>query len=356
MDQDTPKEQVVIGREIAAAVAAEGRHRAHVTEPSPLADVRYPDPGQADLLHVTSCSVDEIVGSLVNRFMALTPDGRGELRARLTLDDFYTLLLFSRRAAVLSLRSGTSGSARTGAFALALIDCERVDWRDLSWAAAIVAFAIERLGGDAPEVLTAAAEIATVETASVLEGFGLHPPADLADWGYREVDTRAGPGLAQTEGARYEPSVDLLAIAETVADKSPRDGWELHELTVAVTVPKVWFENDPPDGLGPALASVTGCVLLRGVAGSEIPHAKAQMMLVFVGEAPDSATADLIAKAAGPGSGSAFSGLGVAAGNVFAVLIARSVIQGRPSFETQESLVRFRPVLLGALQRANRGG
>ena len=68
-------------------------------------------------------------------------------------------------------------------------------------------------------------------------------------------------------------------------------------------------------------------------------------------EAPtkDSQAAGVIAAAAGPGTGSSFAALGVAARTRCAVLIARSFFQGTPSFETQGSLERFRRVLVDAL-------
>jgi len=70
---------------------------------------------------------------------------------------------------------------------------------------------------------------------------------------------------------------------------------------------------------------------------------------VFLAETEDSRAACLIAAAAGPGTGSSFAALGVAAGTRCAVLIARSVVQGSRSVETPSSLERFRRVLANAL-------
>jgi hypothetical protein len=72
-------------------------------------------------------------------------------------------------------------------------------------------------------------------------------------------------------------------------------------------------------------------------------------MLVFLAETEVSGAAGVIAAAAGPGTGSSFAALGVAAGTRCAVLIARSVVQGTPSVETLSSLERFRRVLADAL-------
>ena len=93
-----------------------------------------------------------------------------------------------------------------------------------------------------------------------------------------------------------------------------------------------------------------GCVTLRGTLASEkSPDARAQHILVFLAETEDFHAASIIAAAAGPGTGSSFAALGVAARTVCAVVIARSFVQGTSSFETHASLERFRPILVDAL-------
>ncbi len=347
--------EVVIGTEMAAARVAEQRHRAQVTGSSPLSGVSYRGSQELELLQPVPCVTDDVVGSLVERYATLDPAAREGLRALLTMDDLYTLLHFARRAAALSLRSRNHELVRRGVFALSIVDRGRIDWRDLSWASAIDAYVVQKLDGDALGAFMEAAEAATPATAEVLERFGRNPPSDLAEWGYREVETSSGTGLVRSEGAHYASSADLLMIAAALSAGLSDNHWELGEPTTGTTLPKVWLRYKPPKNLDKLLDSFNGCVSLRGVPSAEMPEASAQMMLVWIGEAPDAKTAERVAGAAGPGSGSSFAGFGVAANKLFAVIISRSFIKGRPSFESQSSLARFRPALTAALRGGQMG-
>jgi hypothetical protein len=128
------------------------------------------------------------------------------------------------------------------------------------------------------------------------------------------------------------------------------DFWQLSEPVIGSDLPAVWLGAGTPEDLEPAVRSITGCVGLRGgPRDREAAHARAQHMLVFLAETKDSRAAGVIAAAAGPGPGSRFAALGVAARTRCAVVIARSIFQGTPSLETPASLERFRRVLGDAL-------
>jgi hypothetical protein len=91
-------------------------------------------------------------------------------------------------------------------------------------------------------------------------------------------------------------------------------------------------------------------VYLQGaLARQDSPAAAAQHMLVFLAQTEDYRAAGIIAGAAGSGTGGSFAAVGVAAGTLCAVLIARSFVRGTTGVETTASLERFRPVLTDAL-------
>jgi len=121
------------------------------------------------------------------------------------------------------------------------------------------------------------------------------------------------------------------------------DAWQLSEPSDGHGPARRRLSAGTPPDLEPAVRSIMGCVTLQGTLASEqSPDARAQHMLVFLAETEDSHAATIIAAAAGPGTGSSFAALGVAARTLCAVVIARSFVQGTPSFETQASLERFR--------------
>jgi hypothetical protein len=72
-------------------------------------------------------------------------------------------------------------------------------------------------------------------------------------------------------------------------------------------------------------------------------------LVTFIAEAAGPEDAKIISEAAGPGGSDAFAGLGVAAGPVFAVMVARSFVSGVDPYERGASLERFRRGLLAIL-------
>jgi hypothetical protein len=349
--RDEPEaEPLVLGAQMAAARAAEARHRARVDEPSALAGVTYgPRHEDLSLLHFTVVAVDEVIDDFATGFAARASDERDRCRSGLTMDDFYTLLAYAQRAAVRAIRSGDEAVAQRGLAALAAIDLERVDWRDVAWQAGLLSYAIHRIGGKTGGAFDAAASLASGETAAFLTSLARQPPADLSDWGFREVSTGGAAGLIEDDGEPYQPQADLVALAEAVAARMRGDIWQLGDPVTGSALPAVWFRRGQADELEDALASITGCVKLQGSLAGQDPSSRAQHMLIFLAETKTTQAASTISAAAGPGGDSSFAAFGVAEGTLSAVMIARSFVDGTPSLETQASLERFRPALTASL-------
>src|SRR5216684_4543530 len=331
---------VVIGGQMAAARAAEARHQAEPHGPPPLAGVAYePAAGELSLLHFARTPKDELIDEFVDRFAASSGEVRAQQRSSLTMGDFYTVLNYARRAVVRALRSNDGEVARRGVAALAVIDQDRIDWRDLAWQAGLLSYAIHRISGNVTEAFEAAASVADGETATFLSSLAHRPVDSLGEWGFREIQTSGGIGLIEDEGEPYRPGSDLVGLAEAVAAGMEGDTWQLSEPAMGTDLPTIWLSAGTPADLEPAVRSIMGCVTLRGtLASGKSPGARAQHMMVFLAETEDSHAATIIAGAAGPGTGSSFAALGVAARTLCAVVIARSFVQDTPSFETQASL------------------
>lgn len=361
---DAPEGQapLILGAELAAARAAQARHEATQPEPkdpSPLAAITYDlPPAELSLLHFRLAGPDERLDQFAERLAGGTPDQRARLRSILTIDDFYTLLHYARRTVVRALRTKDVQVASRGLAALAAIDTERVDPRDLIWQAGLLAYAVHRTGpGTGTEAFEAAAALADGQTSQTLREVGARPPGRLRQWGFREVQTADGIGLIEDGGARYQARADLVIIAERIAARIAADGqWQLGEPVVGSQLPPVWLRAarypEPEPELDQARKEITGCVLVRGGVESAGSAMEAQHLMMFLAQTKSVEAAEIIARAAGPGTETWFAGFGVAAGRLFAVLLARSVIGEVPPVETQQSLDRFRPALAAALADA----
>ena len=340
--------QAVIGTQVAAAAAAEARHQAGPHGPSPLAGVAY-EP-RLSLIHFIEVPTDGILDDFVARFAASGGEDRARLRADLPQRDLYTVLDYALRAAVRALRSGDGEVARRGVVALAAVDVDRVDWRDLAWIAGLLSYVLGKITGDAAGAFEAVAVLAEGNTAAFLSRQAGLPQASLSEWGFREISTSAGVGLIEAEGAPYRPDSDLVGLAEAVKAGMDDGTWQLSDPVTGSRLHAVWLRAGKPGKVSKALGSITGCVCIRGTfADRNRPGAEAQHMAFFLAETGKRAAARIIARSAGPGGGDSFVAVSAAAGTLCAVLIARSAVMGTPAIETQASLERFRPVLVRAL-------
>jgi hypothetical protein len=336
---------VVLGAELARARAAELAHRQRADGPSPLADVRYDrERGEFSLAELAASPVDDLVGSFVEQAVIRDPAGRRRIMSALTMDDFYTLLTFARRCVVLTLREGHAAAARAGLNGLSLIDLQRVDWRDVTVAAALLSYAVGRTGSDARPLFRAAASAAGPQMAPILSRFADEPVSSLRAWGMREIVAADGAGLADDDGESYAPTVDLRSISRAIAGLVETDVWKIDQATTGSAVAQAWLRkaDDSAEAAAAALQRILACLSMNGrmadEASSIIPT---QYLLIYVLEAATDADARTIAEAAGPGQSDGFAALSVHNGPLLVIMIARSVRAGVASYEHDRSLARF---------------
>ena len=348
------RDPVVLGREMALAHDAERAHQAaNPTVESPLADLTYDRwAGELDLARFTPSTTDEAIRERLEGWQLHVA---ADLRARLTMDDFFTLLAFARRAVVRSLRGDDLGWAEAGAHALPLVSADRVDWRDLAWAAAMIAWELQRTGQRAYAVLMAAAGTAEPEAAAILRRFAADPPDNLRDeWGLELVQTPKGLGLAQADYfAAYEPSADLLAGAISLAEALDVDRYLADNLTVAADLPDVWLRGPGHEEGSAALERMRGCV---SIGGDPRPETGAppmtQMLTAWIVEMANDHDARTVTEAATRATGDHVR-LAQHLGSLCCVLIARSVQVGMPALETDETIERLAPAIAAALAAAH---
>lgn len=141
----------VLGTQLAAAQAEEAKVRAaHPDLASPLAAQYDFWAGETDLARLVQSPVDGEVRTLVRDFVESDAEGRALMRTSLTIENLYTILQFCRRAAVASLRERDPDIARGALHSVALIDVDRVDWRDVPGPLELAAHAVKESGGDLP--------------------------------------------------------------------------------------------------------------------------------------------------------------------------------------------------------------
>src|SRR5512140_1054736 len=100
-----PSQRYVIGEQMAQAqVAEQARLSSPNVAPSPLPARPHYSLEDLELSDPPKCPLDDELSALCHRFARSSPADRSQLRESASMNDFYTLLSFSRRSAVFAMR------------------------------------------------------------------------------------------------------------------------------------------------------------------------------------------------------------------------------------------------------------
>ena len=270
---------------------------------SPLAGVEYDGRrGELDMHRFVPTDTDDQIRAFLGRY---TPD----MQPALTEGDFYTLLAFARRMVLAVLRGADEACLQDARAAIAAVDQDRVDWRDVAVASALV--------------------------------------DDLGSSGYVPIETPDGPALVLSPGTP-EVNAELTTIAFALQAVVEQDLYRVN-ISGGDPVYSVWF-SEPVDQ---ELAGLRATMSLDGhLDPATSQEAESQQFTIFLAKAATDADAERLAEAAVPTDW--FEALGVAAGRICAVTVARSVMEGVAAFEQPGSLERFREPFTRALQSGAR--
>ena len=339
---DKPLQPVVLGLEMAAAVAAE-RDRLSRSElgPSPLSGKSYDaERGEFNLATFDHAPLDAEIAGLVETWFASGESQRNQLRSTLSLGDNYTLIHFSRRMAVRALSEVSTESYALGLVALAMIDEVRIDPRDASAAAGLLNHAASRQHVDPTDVFNRAAALATAGMAGLLRRA---TGTTLDDWGYREWRTPSRIGLIRSGWSRYEPTIDLVSLACTIASSVLNERYVVDDPEVAVKLPSVWFSKGSREHAATLLKGALGVVSAQGSLRRAAGAATSQMVIVWIAEMPS--PTDGVELVADVGDGETHDGrfvAGVSVGRLFALVVAGSFQQGIEPFESAATVNELR--------------
>jgi hypothetical protein len=351
---------VVLGTEMAKALEAEQkRKQAGINEKSPLPATQYDFwRGEMYLVNPAPSQLDAKLSEVCQSFARSDAKQRTAMRASLSMDDFYTLLTYSKRSAVFALREHRAEHAVNGLNALAMIELERIDFRDLIVSLGLLHHVANRIGQNAEQLLRSTADLAEPNVARLINQF-IQRPANEKNLrqlaGYEEVQTKNGIGLANWQFGVYQPNSPLSQVATEIADLLATDKYQPHWVTLATgpVIPPVWLRsatsNQVDEGLLRAVrggASVSAKPRPAGAAKSEY-----QMLNVFLAETTDADTAQKLLALSQQKSPADFVRLGVAEQNLFCLVVSSSALQGEKPLDTADGLNRFSKGIADILRR-----
>lgn len=347
---------IVLGQEMANASEAEKRRLAESDlPPSPMPKASYDFwRGELSLVDPKPVDLDREIANLVREFPQWDAPARDGCRRAMSMDELYTLLAFSKRQAVFAIREQNGNAIKVGLAAIAMIESDRTDYRDMLVALSFLHHAAARLKLDPRVLFETAAALSEPETGRLIDGFAARKPEelDLRDaWGYDEVVNVGRVGFLRWGFRKYEPTGDLERVALAIAAVLEADDYQTDEPEIATEIPRYWLGAGRSASIDQILGTVRAGASVSGRMrpGVSAAHAS-QQLSVFIAELEDPAAATgLVEIAMSPRTG--FSALAVAEGRLFALMVARSFVQGVEAYETTDSLARFGPGLAEVLRR-----
>ena len=250
---------------------------------------------------------DAVNAEFVAGFTSADEPVRTRLRAGLSVDDLYHgVLVFAKRRAFASLRTGDRRAAVDAFDALAAVEFERVARRDLAPTISLAWWAAQRC--QAIDEVTPAIDRAASPVRGMMLELSPEAGVDPAEvCGLRLVDTPGGPALFGDGRHPYRPDHDLVPIAVAAAEIVEADGAH-HVHTQQIAQP--W-----PAG------RVTGSTLTQA---SPVTDASHRLLLVHVIEAATAADAAAIVASADGAETPRSVAAAVNDDRLCAVLVARS--------------------------------
>jgi hypothetical protein len=349
---------LVIGQEMADARRAEQKRLASppdLPSPMPISGYNFDD-GYLSLLNPKPLALDSEVAQLCRSTAALEPAAQVRVRQSISMDEFYSLLTFSRRMALFAMRERSVERLRDGLSAIALIELARVDHRDVPAALALLCHAALRIGQDARDLLGDASAIAEPDIARLMSDFANRSfdEQQLCEIsGLKEIDSKHGLGFVQYGFRPYSPTIDLSSVMIEIAGLLQADQYRPGGIQIATDLPPIWLRGVGETAVEDALRGVLGGASVSGFLRPEFhPTYESQWILVFVVELPNADQAQVLHDMSRRISPPNHSVLGCAQGPLFCLVIGHSILKGVASYETPASLARFEPGIAEVLRRS----
>jgi len=300
---------------------------------------------ETNLVNPVLLPLDSQLVEICTNFSISSEAERIKIRNSINMDELYTLLMFSKRAAVFAIRKRDKDWLVKGLSAVAMIDLNRVDYRDVISSINLLHHVANRIEINDDNLLTDIADLSGKGVADLMFQFSRQPKKDKdirISAGYMEIETPKGIGFVHCYNNPYHPTYKIDLIIQEISDLLAADQYPNSDIAVASDIPTFWLKAGNNRVLNKALGNVKAVV---SVSANLQPQANTkndyQMLIVFLAELSESAYAKSLCRIAETSRPSTFCIHGVVVESLFCMIVARSLAQGVEPFETTEGLKRF---------------
>ncbi len=307
--------------------------------------------GHRSLISPTSSDLDQEIRGLLALYRIADSSERRRIEASLSEREMYTLHCFAERMSVFGVRQGCAELVDEAVEALALVDPNRIDPRDVGLPFEIVFHALRRTGRDVQSSLASAAKRGGPGAQPLIESANRPNQSTERAWQANEVMTPNGVGFMERDFKDYGPSHHLVDIAVKLADIVIADRYVAESLKFATEVPRVWIGT--ANSVEPQLRRSSGTVhmkflIRRGV----VPDPERHHLLLWLSECGSEEDATALVKACLDNPNRRAANCAVSSDCLFCIVVGGSFYVDTPSHETMSSLTRFHAAIANVLQGA----
>ncbi len=346
-EDDDPKEEYALGQEWGEANEKEAaRKKAIADAKSPLKGITYADfDSGSPIRNPKETELDQAIIELIGQYKMGGDKAREALRNSLTQEDLYTLMSFCWRATVFGLR-GVNDHILSALIALAMIDKERCDFRDVIVALGFVNHGLNKIEVAVDALYEEAIQLAAPPMGELIRGFHQKNPSAKSIEkisGYTPYDYEEGIGFIRYGYATRMSKLNLPAIAFAIGKHIETDKYGHVDITVGENMPPIWVGGDKDEHIQAALNKAMTTVSLHAYSREEfVEDWLSQMFLLYLVEFKQTEEANSLMKMIGREKFDKAARVFGVVDKVFYILIQRSTKMGEKDFETYESLQRFR--------------
>lgn len=347
-----------LGEEMADATEMEKKRvEAGSSLPSPLPDFGYSKwKDEQSLIDPVENELDLKTIQLCTAFKTSNAEKRKEIVNSLSQDNIYTLIEFTKRATIFGIRRKDQSYIKNGFLAIAMIDADRCDHRDVFVTFGFLGYGLEKLNIAQNSIVQEILVLADGKTKELTEGFFERSDNNRSIEkiaGYTAIETSKGISFIRTEYEKYNPKHNLAKILFDISDYVYHDKYQKGNLAIGESIPLVWLDAEKDERVEEALSGTNGTAKLSAELRDGLsPKSDMQMLLIFLTEFNDAKSQQIILEQLAKTSATTFKRISFVQDNVLCIIVQKATMDGLEDFESQESLKRFEKPIRALIQKA----
>ena len=347
-----------LGQEIADATQMEKKRiEAGNLFPSPLPNFDYSKwPAEQSLIDPVENELDLKFLQLCTAFKTYDADKRKEVRNSLSQDNIYTLLEFTKRGTIFGIRKKEQSYIGNGFIAVAMIDAERCDYRDVIVTLSFLNYGLQKLNLEQNSIVQETVRLSDGKTKKLTEDFfkSIQKDRSIEEIaGYTAIETSNGISFIETGYEKYTPKHQLAKILFDISDYVYSDKYQKGQVTIREKDPVDWLNDENDSKIEKALSGgASGTAMLHTQLKNEFSQKNnMQMLLIYLSEYNDKSQQVLLEQL-GKTSPTTFKRISFVQDDILCVIIQRATMVGLEDFESQESLKRLEKPIRELIQKS----